>query len=78
MLALTIATGCILIRSIYRVIELQGGFQSSVASNEVLFMILEGPMVIISTSLLTVYHPGFVFLLNRKSLSDRGEEVSLA
>lgn len=77
MLVLVIAIACILIRSVYRVIELQGGFQSAVASNEVLFMILEGPMVIISTSLLTIYHPGFVFLLYKKSPSGRGEGVSL-
>ena len=77
MLALAISTICILIRSIYRVIELQDGFQSAVASNEILFMILEGPMIIIATGLLTIYHPGSILHFNGKSSLDGVDGISL-
>jgi hypothetical protein len=62
--ALWLATIFILIRSIYRVVELQGGFNGTVASNEVAFMVLEGPMIILATFLLVVFHPGFAFAGN--------------
>jgi hypothetical protein len=59
--ALWLATVFILFRSIYRVVELQGGFSGTVASNEAAFMVLEGPMIILATLLLTVFHPGVVY-----------------
>ena len=58
---LWIATIFIFIRSIYRVVELQDGFDGTIANNEVAFMILEGPMIILASLLLTVFHPGYVF-----------------
>jgi hypothetical protein len=60
-LALSLATLCIFIRSIFRVAELSGGFKGSLANNEVSFMILDGTMVIIACITLTVMHPGFAF-----------------
>lgn len=60
-IALMVATLCILIRSAYRVAELQGGFASLMANNEVLFMIFEGPMIITATVALTLFHPSLVF-----------------
>lgn len=59
--ALWIATILILVRSIYRVIELQGGFKGAVASNEAAFMIFEGPMIILAVFFLTIFHPGPAF-----------------
>ncbi|KAF2801961.1 RTA1-domain-containing protein [Mytilinidion resinicola] len=59
--SLAVATFAILIRSIFRVIELQSGFGGSVANNEALFMIFEGPFVIIACFFLTICHPGLVF-----------------
>jgi hypothetical protein len=50
-----------LIRSVYRVVELQSGFTEGVANNQTLFMVFEGPMIIAATLLLTVLHPGFAF-----------------
>jgi hypothetical protein len=60
-IALWLATALVLIRSIYRIVELQAGFQGSIASNEVAFMVLEGPMIIGASLVLTVLHPGLVF-----------------
>ncbi|KAJ5930485.1 RTA1-domain-containing protein [Penicillium verhagenii] len=58
---LALATVTIFVRSVFRVAELKGGFHSSLANNEVLFMILEGAMIAIAISCLTVLHPGVCF-----------------
>ncbi|KAL9091274.1 MAG: hypothetical protein Q9165_004908 [Trypethelium subeluteriae] len=58
--ALFLATILILIRSTYRVIELQGGFKGTIANDQPSFMVLEGPMIILAILALTVFHPGFV------------------
>jgi len=59
--ALAFATLFILIRSCFRVAELSGGFGSSLANDEITFMILEGGMIISATLALTIFHPGRAF-----------------
>ncbi|KAH7323645.1 RTA1 like protein-domain-containing protein [Rhexocercosporidium sp. MPI-PUGE-AT-0058] len=59
--ACTFATGLILIRSCFRVAELVDGFRSKLANDEVLFMTLEGAMIILATLILTFFHPGRYF-----------------
>lgn len=51
----------IYIRSVYRIVELQGGFSGKVANDQASFMVLEGPMIILAVLALTVSHPGRVF-----------------
>ena len=58
---LALATVTIFVRSVFRVAELQGGFHSSLANNEVVFMILEGAMLTIALLCLTILHPGICF-----------------
>lgn len=41
--------------------ELSQGFGGKLANNEVEFMVLDGVMVILASSCLTVFHPGFGF-----------------
>ena len=41
--------------------ELQGGFNSALANDQVTFMILEGAMVSIASLALTIMHPGPIF-----------------
>ncbi|CBF84276.1 hypothetical protein AN2651.2 [Aspergillus nidulans FGSC A4] len=55
---LIVAAITIYTRSIFRVIELNGGYDSELANDEVTFMILEGAMVSIACICLTVLHPG--------------------
>ncbi|KAF7887729.1 hypothetical protein EAF00_010023 [Botryotinia globosa] len=56
---LCLATVTILIRSIYRCVELSGGFNGPLfIGHEVEFMILEGVMIAIACIGLTVIHPG--------------------
>lgn len=69
MAALVLATVTVYIRSIYRVVELNGGFDSAVANDEVAFMVLEGAMVSITCICLTVMHPGM-------ALQTRGAKAS--
>ncbi|KAF4943223.1 hypothetical protein FSARC_14982, partial [Fusarium sarcochroum] len=57
--AIGLAVITILIRSIFRLIELQEGFDGKLANNELDFMILEGPMIFIGVIGLTIWHPGF-------------------
>lgn len=45
-------------RCIFRCAELFGGFDSSLANNEVLFMLLDGTLMIIAALSLTIFHPG--------------------
>ncbi|CAI7572993.1 unnamed protein product [Penicillium glandicola] len=59
---LALATLTIFIRSVFRVAELQSGFHSSLANNEVAFMILEGAMIVIALLCLTILHPGICFV----------------
>ncbi|GFN18516.1 hypothetical protein AtubIFM55763_008697 [Aspergillus tubingensis] len=58
---LSLATITIFIRSVFRVAELKGGFHSKLANDEVDFMVLEGAMIVLATSAMTVMHPGFCF-----------------
>lgn len=69
-LAIVISVTTILIRSIFRLIELQEGFNGELANNELDFMILEGPMIFIAVALLTVWHPGWI--LGEKLWVDAG------
>ncbi|KAL8790068.1 MAG: hypothetical protein Q9213_000770 [Squamulea squamosa] len=63
---LSLATICIYVRSVFRVAELQGGFDGHLANDEITFMILEGAMVGIASIALTLPHPGMVFGMNWK------------
>jgi hypothetical protein len=53
-----IATSLIFIRSIFRTAELNGGFSSDLANDEIAFMILEGASMVIACSSMSIFHPG--------------------
>jgi hypothetical protein len=46
---------------VYRVAELQGGFSGKLANDQVIFMVFEGPMIMVAVIALTIFHPGFSF-----------------
>lgn len=56
--SLVVATVLIFIRCVYRVAELKDGFSGELANDEVAFMILEGPMIILAVTAMTIFHPG--------------------
>jgi len=51
----------IIVRCTFRAIELWDGFDSELANDEVLYMILEPPMISLAVIALTVLHPGVCF-----------------
>lgn len=62
--------GCwvfVMIRSIFRLVELGEGWGGDLMGKEVPFFILEGLMMIIAIAFLTIVHPGFFF--NRRYLN---------
>ncbi|KAL4757022.1 RTA1 domain-containing protein [Aspergillus foveolatus] len=56
---LALSTLLVYIRSIFRVVELNGGYDSELANDEVAFMVLEGAMISIMCICLTAVHPGY-------------------
>lgn len=59
--ALGLATLTIFVRSIFRCAELSGGFHGKLANQQISFMVLEGCMIILAVTSLTIFHPGFAF-----------------
>jgi hypothetical protein len=60
--ALGTATTCLFIRTVFRSVELSGGFGGKQANSQVQFMVLDGTMVIIACTCMTVLHPGIGFV----------------
>jgi hypothetical protein len=55
-----IATSLIFIRSIFRTAELNGGFSSDLANDEVAFMILEGASMVVACGSMSIFPPGLI------------------
>ncbi|KAL8668782.1 MAG: hypothetical protein Q9168_006607 [Polycauliona sp. 1 TL-2023] len=51
----------ILVRCIYRVAELAGGWGNSIMQNEAEFIVLEGVVIVIAVLCQTAFHPGYCF-----------------
>ena len=83
--ALALATICIFIRSIYRVIELAQGWEGELIKNQRYFIVLEGVMVIVAVLALNAFHPAWCFregyhgdvthALKRKNKKGNGGDV---
>lgn len=74
--ALSFCTICIFIRSVYRTVELAGGWSGSVISTEVYFNWLDGACVTAAIYTLNIVHPGGYLTPDATvhiSLSDEGE-----
>jgi H+/gluconate symporter-like permease len=59
--SLVVATVAVLVRSIFRVVELWGGFSGKLWNNEKDFLVLDGAMMALAVLLLSVLHPGIAF-----------------
>jgi hypothetical protein len=58
---LALATLCIFIRSVYRVVELSEGWTGHLIRQQWLFVGLEGVMVVVAVVALNAFHPAFCF-----------------
>jgi hypothetical protein len=76
--ALASSTVFILIRSIFRVIELAQGWSGELMGNQTLFFVLEGVMVTLAVLVLNVFHPGWCFREGYRINSKSAEEGSQA
>lgn len=61
LVALALATVCIFIRSVFRVVELGEGWNGVLIKNQTLFIVLEGVMVVVAVLVLNLFHPGLCF-----------------
>ncbi|KAL8841206.1 MAG: hypothetical protein Q9170_000995 [Blastenia crenularia] len=61
LIALALATICIFIRSVFRVVELGEGWEGALIKNQTLFIVLEGVMVVIAVLILNLFHRGLCF-----------------
>jgi hypothetical protein len=61
-IGLVVASVTIFARSVYRCIELSGGFDGTLfVSDEAVFMVMEGVMIVLATTCLTFLHPAVAF-----------------
>ncbi|KJA24391.1 hypothetical protein HYPSUDRAFT_162137 [Hypholoma sublateritium FD-334 SS-4] len=66
--ALIFNMSCLFIRSIYRIIELSGGWDGTVLRTQVYFVVFDGVMVILAIYTTNIIHPGvYLASVNRKS-----------
>ncbi|KAG6010970.1 hypothetical protein E4U54_008316 [Claviceps lovelessii] len=56
-----ISTSLILLHSIYRIVEVAGGLDSTLFQNEAVFLVMNGALPLLSALLLTVLHPKTAF-----------------
>ncbi|RDW58671.1 hypothetical protein BP6252_13147 [Coleophoma cylindrospora] len=59
--AVVISYFAILIRCIYRIAEMAGGWRNPVMQNQVVFVVLDGVMCVIGCVVLNIFHPGAIF-----------------
>ena len=59
--AIVVAYTTILIRCAYRIPELLGGWGGELMRIEIEFVILEGAMIVLTVTAMTVFHPGLCF-----------------
>lgn len=55
--ALSVATICIFIRCVFRVVELSSGWTGPLTRNQTLFIVFEGLMIFVASAALAVFNP---------------------
>lgn len=78
-IAVSVAYLCILIRCIYRVAEMAGGWGNKIMQDEPSFIVLEGFMILIAVLILAFFQPGFLFpqmAVGRKQRKAREAEAA--
>jgi hypothetical protein len=60
-IALATSVVLVIIRSIYRVIEMPGGYDGKLMKNQATFLVFEGAFAVLPVLLLLVFHPGSSF-----------------
>ncbi|EKG10348.1 Major facilitator superfamily [Macrophomina phaseolina MS6] len=69
--ALALAFVAILVRCVYRIVEMAGGWKNPIMQNEASFIVLDSSLCSLAALVLTVFHPGHCFnyrVINRDEL----------
>ena len=61
LIALAVATLCVFVRSVYRVVELAEGWGGALIKNQSLFVGFEGALIAVAVLVLNGWHPGRFF-----------------
>jgi len=61
LMATILAYSCNLIRCIYRIAEMAGGWRNKIMQDQVAFIIADGVMCVIAALAMNIFHPGFLF-----------------
>ena len=61
LIATILAYVCILIRCIYRIAEMAGGWRNPIMQDQIAFIVADGVMCVIAALAMNIYHPGFLF-----------------
>ncbi|KAK0391376.1 hypothetical protein NLU13_0877 [Sarocladium strictum] len=74
------AFAAILVRCIYRIAEMAGGWGNHIMQDEISFNILDPSLVAIATSLLVIFHPGLFFprMINGSRGREEAEKTAAA
>jgi len=70
--AIIIAYIAIVIRCIYRIIEMAGGWRNPVMQNQTSFILLDSVMCVIAALVLNAFHPGFLFKQSYATMKEEG------
>ncbi|TFB00553.1 Sphingoid long-chain base transporter RSB1 [Trichoderma ghanense] len=73
--AISVAFFVILIRCIYRIAEMAGGWGNKIMQDQVSFLVLDSTLIFIASFLLTFFHPGIYFPAMRR---DRQKALAAA
>ncbi|KAF2805476.1 sphingoid long-chain base transporter RSB1 [Mytilinidion resinicola] len=73
-IAIAVSYTTILIRCIYRVAEMAGGWRNSLMQDQALFIVLDAVMCVIAVLVLNIFHPGFLF--QEASAVSKGESTT--
>ncbi|KAE9377661.1 RTA1-domain-containing protein [Stipitochalara longipes BDJ] len=74
--AIVLAYTFILIRCVYRIPEMAGGWSNKVMQDQTLFIILDGVMCIVAVLALNAFHPGLLFKQSYATSKAEGRESS--
>jgi hypothetical protein len=74
---LATSTITIMIRSVFRLIEMAQGWDGELAGNETMFFVLEGVMVIVAVGILNIWHPGMAMREAYHVAKGKGMESSV-
>ncbi|KAJ7674083.1 RTA1-domain-containing protein [Mycena polygramma] len=74
--ALAFSTLVLFIRSIYRLIELSGGWNGRVIQTQVYFNVLDGGMVVLAIYTMNIAHPGLLLSVDGPSEKEKNIETA--